>query len=227
MHIGYGNTKHEYRLDGKILAETKIERDLGILVDNELNFSKHIRSIVAKANRIIELIKISFESIEETKDVKMFSNLYSTLIRPHLEYCVQAWSPHLKKDIEILENVQRRATKLVRQYSHLEYEERLEKLELTKLEDRRTRGDMILTYRLLNGHEGVEYQRFFTLLDTPYNLRRHSKTIERTTMNLDIRKSFYSRRIIEKWNSLSEEEVSASCTSAFKRIYDYKEANGR
>ena len=86
---------------------------------------------------------------------------------------------------------------------------------------------MILTYRLLNGHEGVEYQRFFTLLDTPYNLRRHSKTIERTTMNLDIRKSFYSRRIIEKWNSLSEEEVSASCTSAFKRIYDYKEANGR
>ena len=153
MHLGYGNMKHEYNLNGSILAETKEERDLGVLVDNELNFSKHIRSIVAKANRIIGLIKISFESVEETKDVKMFSNLYNTLIRPHLEYCVQAWSPHLQKDIEILENVQRRATKLVRQYSHLEYVERLDKLGLTKLEDRRTRGDMILTFRLINGHE--------------------------------------------------------------------------
>ena len=200
---------------------------MGVLVDNELNFSKHIRSIVAKANRIIGLIKISFESVEETKDVKMFLNLYNTLIRPHLEYCVQAWSPHLKKDIEILENVQRRATKLVRQYSHLEYVERLDKLGLTKLEDRRTRGDMILTFRLINGHEGIDYQNFFTLLNSPYNLRRHSKTIERSTLNLDVRKFFYSRRVIEKWNSLSEHEVSAPSTAAFKRRYDYRELNGR
>ena len=227
MHLGYGNMKHEYNLNGSILAETKEERDLGVLVDNELNFSKHIRSIVAKANKIIGLIKISFESVEETKDVKMFSNLYYTLIRPHLEYCVQAWSPHLKKDIEILENVQRRATKLVRQYSHLEYVETLDKLGLTKLEDRRTRGDMILTFRLINGHEGIDYQKFFTLLNSPYNLRRHSKTIERSTLNLDVRKFFYSRRVIEKWNSLSEYEVSAPSTAAFKRRYDYSELNGR
>ena len=223
MHIGYGNAKNEYSLNGQVLAETTEERDLGVLIDNELKFSRHIRGIVAKANRMIGLIKICFETVEE----KMFLNLYNTLIRPLLEYCVQAWSPHLKKDIEILENVQRRATKLVRQYKDMEYEDRLKVLELPKLEDRRIRGDMILTYRLIKGDEGVDYTKFFSLANIPYNLRRHSKQIARTHMNLNVRTSFFSRRVIEKWNNLTEYEISAPSVSIFKERYDEKELNGR
>ena len=227
MHLGYGNAKQEYTLDGTLLLESTGEKDLGVLIDNELSFSKHIRGIVAKANKMLGLIKISFESLEENDDVKMFSNLYNTLIRPLLEYCVQAWSPRQKKEIEILENVQRRATKLVRQYKHLEYADRLKKLNLTTLEERRQRGDMILTYRLLNGLEDIDYRKFFTLQDSHYNLRRHSKTLKKEASRLNIRSSYFSRRIVNKWNSLTEYEISAPSTSAFKSRYDKLEKNRR
>ena len=93
MHLGYGNTKHEYNLNGTVLLETEAEKDLGVIIDNKLKFEQHIKGIVAKANRMIGLIKISFESI----DKEMFLNLYKTLIRPLLEYCVQVWSPPLWK----------------------------------------------------------------------------------------------------------------------------------
>ena len=186
--MGYGNDKHKYNLGGEELAETTEEKDLGVLIDNELKFTRHIRGIVAKANRMIGLIKISFECI----DTEMFLNLYNSLIRPLLEYCVQAWSPHLERDITLLENVQRRATKIVKDLRDLEYPERLKALKLTKLEDRRTRGDMILTYRLLNGLEDIDYRKFFTLDERRYNLRGHSKKLKKPRANLDVRKYLFS-----------------------------------
>lgn len=219
MHLGYGNAKHEYSIGGETLSETTEERDLGVLIDNELKFTRHIRGIVAKANRMIGLIRISFECI----DTEMFLNLYNSLIRPLLEYCVQAWSPHLERDITLLENVQRRATKIVKDLRNEEYPERLKKLKLTKLEDRRNRGDMILTYRLLNGLEGIKYNNFFTLDQSPYDLRGHSKKLHKPRTNLDVRKYFFSHRIIDKWNGLTEEEVSAPNTRTFKLRYDKAE----
>ena len=81
----------------------------------------------------------------------MFMNLYPVLIRPHLEYCVQVWSPHWVKDINLVEGVQRRATKLVPELKHLSYEERLKRLDLTTLEERRTRGDLLEMYKIIMG----------------------------------------------------------------------------
>ena len=87
---------------------------------------------------------------------------------------------------------------------------------------------MILTYRLLSGEEGIDYRRFFTLSDDHYNLRgQHSKKIKKTQATLDLRRSFFSWRVIDKWNSLTEYEVSAPCTSVFKSRYDEKERLGR
>ena len=219
MHLGYKNAEHQYVLNDTILSKSTEEKDLGVLIDNELKFSSHIKGIVAKANRMIGLIKISFENIDED----MFTNLYNTLIRPLIEYCVQAWSPYTQKDIIRLENVQRRATKLVSKLRNKEYEDRLRDLKLIKLEDRRIRGDMILTYRLLKGEEGIDYEKFFKLSRTPYNLRYHSMKLERTFEHLNVRRNFFSKRIIGKWNSLTEHEVSAPSTSAFKRRYDIME----
>ena len=216
MHLGYGNAEHEYELNGTTLAETIIEKDLGILIDNELTFAKHIRNKVSQANRLIGLIRITFESLND----EMFTNLYNTLIRPLLEYCVQAWSPHLQKDILLLENVQRRATKLVGRLRDMPYEDRLKELKLTSLEDRRIRGDMILTYRLINGMEKVDYRKFFSLQDNHYNLRGHNQKIVKTNVRLDVRKYFFSKRVIDKWNSLTEYEISAPSTAVFKKRYD-------
>ena len=219
MHLGYGNAKQEYNLDGTVLLETEEEKDLGVLIENDLKFSRHIRGIVARANRMIGLMKISFENI----DKDMFGPLYNTLIRPLLEYCVHAWSPYLVKDIQLLENVQRRATKLVREVRNMEYVDRLAELKIPKLIDRRIRGDMILTYRLLNGEEGIDHETFFSLENSHYNLRGHSRKIFKTRAHLNLRRNFFSCRVVDKWNSLTEHEVTAPSTASFKARYDKQE----
>ena len=92
---------------------------------------------------MLGMIRVSFACLNK----KMFLNLYTSLIRPLLEYCVQVWSPHLRKNVKLIEGVQRRATKLVPELREYPYEERLKMLKLTTLEDRRMRGDMIETYK--------------------------------------------------------------------------------
>merc|ERR1712240_722354 len=152
MHLGNQNIKHTYTMGGSNLTATNEEKDLGVLIDDKLGFDKHIRSIVKKANRMLGLIRIGFSCL----DKEIFMNLYPVLVRPLLEYCVQVWSPYKRKFINLLEGVQRRATKLVPELRELQYEERLKKLGLTTLEERRVRGDMIETYKILTGKDPSE-----------------------------------------------------------------------
>jgi ribonuclease P/MRP protein subunit RPP40 len=85
-----------------------------------------------------------------------------SLVRPHLEYTIQAWRPHLAKDIEILERVQRRATRMIEECKGRSYEERLSITGLTNLETRRTRADMLEVFKILTGKDGLEEGTFFT-----------------------------------------------------------------
>ena len=109
MHLGRRNPKHTYNMGGSNLAVTTEERDLGVLIDDQLDFDKHIRGIVNRANRMLGMIKIGFACL----DKEMFMNLYPVLVRPLIEYCVQVWSPNKQKHIDLLEGVQKRATKIV------------------------------------------------------------------------------------------------------------------
>src|SRR6218665_4018006 len=134
------------------LTETEMEKDLGVWIDKDLKWSHPCRKAASKAMSVLGMIKRSFKHI----DVESFKILYNTYIRPHLEYCVQVWNPYHKNDIECLEKVQRRPTKLIRVLAKVSYEERLQKLGLFTLERRRMRGDLIETYKILYGLRNVD-----------------------------------------------------------------------
>ena len=157
MHVGYSNRRAEYIMDGRKLQDIEEELDLGVIVQSDLKCAKHCAKVVGTANRELGMIKRTFHNFSKEIIVK----LYKCFVRPHLEYAVQAWRPHLRKDIELLEGVQRRATRMVVDIKGMGYEERLKLLGLTTLETRRIRGDLIEVYRIMKGFDDIDANKLF------------------------------------------------------------------
>lgn len=201
LHVGKTNPKHKYNmtLDNVVYEITSCgeEKDLGVIFDNMLLFDSHIQSSINKANRMLGLIKRTFDFL----DKEMFCKLYKALVRPHLEYANVIWCPFLKRQSISIEKVQRRATKLLKHLSDKTYSDRLKTLGLHSLKGRRIRGDLIQVYKIYHKLDDIQWSDFFS---APfYNSSRNSEgKIFPTHCCTKKRQFFFSNRVIKYWNKL-------------------------
>ena len=163
------------------------------------------------------MIRRSFAHLDQ----ETFLYLYKGLIRPKLE-CTQAvWNPYLQGSSYAIEVVQRRATKLMPGFSNLEYSERLNKLNLTTLSRRRARGDMLETFKYLKDQYNTAPILHLDTRTHGTTTRGHQlKLDEKGRSRLDVRKHFFTQRVVSLWNSLPENLVSAPTVNAFKNQID-------
>ena len=219
MHLGKNNPHNCYYLRDLPLPVVTSEKDLGVNVDNTLDWTSHINKCVTKAKSMIYWVTRNVI----TRSASVMINLYKTIIRPHLEYCVQLWAPYPRHgnwpEIMLLEGVQRQFTRLIDGVGLLSYEERLKSLELTTLLERRARGDLIETFRIVSGICNYGQNLF--------NISRYGLKLVTKPNICDNRKyDFFSRRVIGYWNKLPLLVRTAASVDAFKsRLRSYKHNN--
>ena len=215
LHTGHGNLNVNYKMGATVLGTTVKEKDLGVTISADMKVSEQCCIAASKGNQILGLIRRNITY----KGKKLIIPLYKAIVRPHLEYCIQAWRPYRKKDIDTLERIQRRATKMIPELRDLSYEERLKECGLTTLETRRLRGDQIEVFKILNGYENIDRNMFFSLKKDS-RTRGHEVKLVKDQCRLDIRKHSFSQRTINEWNKLSTDCVTASSVNMFKNKVD-------
>jgi len=206
----------DYNGNSVPLGVASHEKDIGVIFESSLNFSMHIQSKVSKANQIVGLIRRSFINLTES----IFVFLFKSLVRPHLEYANSVWNPFHKKEIDSLENVQRRATKMLPNLKELSYPDRLRKLKLPSLRYRRLRGDMIETFKIVHGYfDPIVAKGLIHLSDNHITRGNQFKLLKRRS-RLDICKYSFSHRIVDIWNNLPDSVVNATSINCFKNRLD-------
>jgi len=215
MHISRKRDKilwtTTFNIESSPLPNCDIVRDLGVEVDSNLSFSQHISHIVSKALSRSYLLSRSFTSRDTSTLVKAFK-IY---VRPIVEYCSTVWSPHLAKDIDLLESVQRRFTKHLPGLRKTSYPERLKRTGLERLDVRRLRYDLIMTYKILFGIIRVDSAQFLSLSHNTNN-RGHEYKLYTNVVATDARNCFFSNRVVPVWNDMPD-SVDYSSLAKYKK----------
>jgi hypothetical protein len=212
VHVGRNNVQAKYSIKGTYLKKVTEEKDLGVIISEDLKPSKHCQMAYSKATRMSALIRRTVEH----KNTYIMLKLYKALVRPHVEYGMVIWSPWYVKDRELVENVQRRYTKSIQGLYNIDYYERLSRLKLWSLEERRNRNDIIEVYRMLHGLSPIPLDAFFSLRSNE-RTRGHRFTLNKKSCRRDIRAHFFSNRVVNRWNRLDEDVVSVEGINGFKR----------
>ena len=220
LHLGTKNEKNKYFIgsdDQRItLEESDLEKDLGVFIDPNLNFKKHINNTVKKASYSSYKILKNFTY----KRSKVLVPLFKSLVRPILEYGNVIWANGVKKYMNKIENVQRKFTKHIKGLSNVPYEERLQKINLPSIEYRQLRGDMIQVYKIAhNYYDKASVESLFDF-STNKRLRGHNFKIVKTFTNKSKYHKFFTNRVVNRWNTLPTHIVNSKTINDFKNNFD-------
>jgi len=189
MHIGKKNPLYTYKMNGSKLEEVTTEKDLGVYISNDAKPSVHCQQIYLKANRMLGFVKRNIIS----RHPSILLNMYKSFVRPHLEYCSPAWSPHYQKDKELLQRVQHRFTRMFRHLRQLDY---CTRLDIWSLEERRNRADLIKVFNIMTGFSSISVDAFFEV--NKDGTRGHTLKLAKHRSNKDLRHHFFSERVVNK-----------------------------
>lgn len=213
LNVGSRNTSSFY-FEEHGLQEVGEEKDLGIYVTKDLKSTKQTDIARKKSLKMLGLLNRNVQY----KSKNVMKKLYCAYVRPHLEYCVEAWHPVYKKDLKSLEKVQRKATKMVKGLKTLSYEDRLKTLKLHSLYYRRLRGDLIQLFKILKGFGPPELKTMFEL--NTIHTRGHSLKLRKKRTKLSQCQNFFAHRVVNQWNLLPRSVVDSSTLVEFKRNLD-------
>ena len=210
------NWYYKYTLGDDELEYVDIVKDLGVFVDTELKFRHHMITKVNKANSIMGTIRRSFKYLDHAT----FKLLFCAQVRTIIEYANPFWCPYLKKDIELVENVQRRATKYLQGMQDLTYEQRCRKLNLTTLTYRRLRGAMIEVYKIFNIYDRTISPNINLYLGNIHTRGHNYKLFYQRSERTHPKLHSFNQRIVKPWNSLPTQVVNSPSLNSFKNSLD-------
>ena len=219
-NLTIGSAAHTYYLNGNVIDKVDSIKDVGVIIQSDLKFSKHCSSVVKKSYFIIRNIFSTFRN----HDTDFYVNMYKKYVRPVIEHSSQVWSPALKFNIDKIERVQQYFTRRLLYNSNLPYSNRLLVCKLDTLEERRLRSDLTLFYKMLSKVTLIDMNNSFSF----YNRRRgHSKNLFKYYCRTEKRKMFWINRIVNNWNELNDSIVTSNSVNTFKRKINLCQFPGR
>ena len=220
FHVGRNNINFSYSMQGTPLEEVSQERDIGVIISHNLKPSLQCAEASRRALAVLGQISRAFLY----RDRKIFLKLYTQFVRCHVEFSVPAWSPWSITDIQLLERVQIRAVNLISGLHGRTYEDKLQELGIQSLQTRRRRFDLIQAYKILKGIDKVDPTIWFTKVGTDVTrITRHTSYHDNLVpkrSRTDLRRHFFSNRIVEHWNALPQDVKEARTLGSFKTRLD-------
>jgi Reverse transcriptase (RNA-dependent DNA polymerase)/Endonuclease-reverse transcriptase len=213
MHVGNGNPKYEYYMQGTKLATVEEEKDVGVIIHSSLKPTLQCRKAAATGLNVLHQLRKNFHF----RDRNVFLRLYKQYVRPHVEFATPAWNPWHQADIQVLENVQKKFVNMVAGLSPGSYEEKCVELGLDTLEERRKNQDLMQAYKMIRGKEQLSRINLFRHVDGGRTrMDADPLNIKQSQARLEIRKNFFSQRIIKNWNAVPTEIKNATTVAGFR-----------